>query len=91
MKYFPSWPLVCLAALSAVLAGCAAEPADSTKAAESSASSCVGVAPTTGSMLRRKQDCDAEKMRAPMTEAEIQELRQRNGALAPRGGAGKAQ
>jgi hypothetical protein len=51
----------------------------------------VGVAPTTGSMLRRKEDCVAEKGRAPLTEQEIQELRQRNGALVPRGGAGNAQ
>jgi len=69
---------------------CAAEPADSSKTAES-ASSCVGVAPATGSMLRRKEDCAAEKTRTPMTEAEIQELKQRNGALNPRAGAGNAQ
>jgi len=87
MKKFPSWSLVYLAALSAALAGCATEPADSKTATES----CVGVAPPTGSMLRKKQDCAAEKTRSPMTEAEIQELKQRNGALNPRGGAGNAQ
>jgi hypothetical protein len=90
MKNVPSWSLVCLAALSAALAGCAAEPADSKTATESTVS-CVGVAPTTGSMLRRKEDCVAEKGRPPLTEAEIQELRQRNGALSPRAGAGNAQ
>jgi hypothetical protein len=90
MKNFPSWSLVCLAALSAALAGCASAPADSNKATET-ASSCVGVAPTTGSMLRRKEDCAAEKTRSPMTEAEIQEMKQRNGALVPRAGAGNAQ
>jgi len=90
MKNFPSWSLVCLAALSAALAGCATEPAGTAKTTEA-ATSCVGVAPATGSMLRRKEDCAAEKTRTPMTEAEIQELKQRNGALAPRAGAGNAQ
>lgn len=90
MKKFPSWSLVCLAALSAALAGCASEPAASKTAAEP-AVSCTGVAPATGTMLRRKEDCAAEKGRSPMTEAEMQELRQRNGALNPRGGAGNAQ
>jgi hypothetical protein len=84
------WTLVGLVAAAASLAGCAAEPAAPKTAAEP-AVSCVGVAPTTGTMLRRKDDCLAEKGRAPLTEQEIQELRQRNGALNPRGGAGNAQ
>ncbi|MGZ5785219.1 MAG: hypothetical protein ACXWJM_04815 [Ramlibacter sp.] len=84
------WSLVCVAAVAAALAGCAAEPAGSQKVGETG-NPCVGVAPPTGSMLRRKDDCAAEKTRSPMTEAEIQELKQRNGALSPRAGAGNAQ
>jgi len=87
MKKSPSWSLVCLVALTAALAGCATEPAGTKTASES----CTGVAPPTGSMLRKKDDCAAEKSRTPMTEAEIQELKMRNGALNPRGGAGNAQ
>jgi hypothetical protein len=90
MHKSPFWTLVGLVAAAALLAGCAAEPAAPKSAAEP-AVSCVGVAPTTGTMLRRKDDCLAEKGRAPLTEQEIQELRQRNGALNPRGGAGNAQ
>jgi hypothetical protein len=90
MHKSPFWTLVGLVAAAASLAGFAAEPAAPKTAAEP-AVSCVGVAPTTGTMLRRKDDCLAEKGRAPLTEQEIQELRQRNGALNPRGGAGNAQ
>jgi hypothetical protein len=90
MKKFLIGSLPGMAIVAASLAGCAAEPA-ATKAAAEPAVSCTGVAPTTGTMLRRKEDCVAEKGRAPLTELEIQELRQRNGALNPRGGAGNAQ
>jgi hypothetical protein len=90
MKKSVSWPLVGLAAVAASLAGCAAEPAAPKTAAEP-AVSCVGVAPTTGTMLRRKEDCVAEKGRAPMTEEELRLYRQQPGALSPRAGAGSAQ
>jgi hypothetical protein len=90
MRSYSSWSLVCLAALSAALAGCAVELADPKNVTESSGS-CVGVAPTTGSMLRKKEDCAAEKTRAPLSEAEIQELKQRNGVFTPRAGGGNAQ
>jgi hypothetical protein len=42
-------------------------------------------------MLRRKEDCVAEKGRAPMTEEELRLYRQQPGALSPRAGAGSAQ
>lgn len=53
-----------LAAASAVfLAGCAAEPAhEQPQAAAASATNpCLGVAPSTGSMVRRKEDCGARQ------------------------------
>jgi len=42
-----------------LLGGCASEPASTQTADTSTKDPCLGVAPPTGSLLRRKEDCGA--------------------------------
>ena len=61
--------MLAFAATAAFLAGCASDPADQQKVTE--ARNCTGVAPATGTMLKKKEDCD----RRAMTTEEINEFR----------------
>ena len=72
-------PLACLVAASALVAGCASAPAEPQKVSET-ATSCTGVAPATGTMLRKKEDCAP---RAAMTpeELELDEIRRSRGTM----------
>jgi uncharacterized membrane protein len=77
-----------LAAVAAALslAGCASEPAKP-EVATAEKVDCRGVAPATGSLLRKKEDCIA---RAPMTPEELQldEFRRTQVRTAPKGSGG---
>jgi hypothetical protein len=63
-----------LAGAAAVLAGCASDPAQPEKVT-SARNPCTGEAPATGTMLRKKEDCGADKSQGGLSQAEIDEIR----------------
>ena len=70
MKLLWSGAAAVLAASSMVLGGCAT---DQPKAAEKEVdkNACRGVAPPTGSMVRRKEDCGAARVQDEQAKREI--------------------
>jgi PBP1b-binding outer membrane lipoprotein LpoB len=83
VKMSHSWSLAIVAAVL-FLAGCAADPAKP-EVASAEKADCRGVAPATGTLLRKKEDCIA---RAPMTPEEIEEFRRTKVMTQPMVGTG---
>ena len=82
MKLLWSGAAALIAASTMVLGGCAA---DQQKVAEKEAdkSACLGVAPATGSMLRRKEECGASTQGGGIpqdVQDEIRRAAQNNGS-----------
>jgi hypothetical protein len=66
-----------IAASALVLGGCATQP-EATKTAEAT-NPCVGVAPPTGSLVRRKEDCGARSQDDASKQMMIDQIRSQPG------------
>ena len=84
MKKSLYW-LFALGAASALAAGCASDPTKSEVAAGEPID-CRGVAPATGTLLRKKEDCVA-RVPIPPEQLELDEMRKPRGTPI-RGGGG---
>jgi hypothetical protein len=73
MKFFRIATAALLAASATVLAGCAAEP-QGPQAAADARNPCIGVAPATGTIVRRSADCGGSNRNAA-TQEMIDEIR----------------
>jgi hypothetical protein len=76
MKWYCTGAAVLTAAATLALGGCAT--AHETKTAEAS-NPCVGVAPPTGSLLRRKEDCSGKSQDEFEKQQTIDAIRARGG------------
>jgi hypothetical protein len=70
-----------IAAATAALGGCASEPQAQSQQAAADRNPCIGVAPATGSMVRRKEDCGgaAAAQRDANTQEMIEQIRNSQG------------
>ncbi|HUR90632.1 MAG TPA: hypothetical protein VMZ74_16225 [Ramlibacter sp.] len=76
MKWYCTVAAVLVAATMG-LAGCATQP-EGTKTAEAK-DGCLGVAPPTGSLVRRKEDCGAAKQDDQAKQLMIDQIRAQPG------------
>jgi hypothetical protein len=85
MKLLSSGAAALIAAATIVLGGCAAEQPKPEQQAQ--ASPCTGVAPPTGTMLRRKEDCGGSRAEGGLSQDVIDQIRrdQMNNTSRPRG------
>ena len=73
MKLLCSGAAALIAAATMILGGCAAEQQKPEQQAQ--ANPCNGVAPPTGTMLRRKEDCGASQNNGQLPQDVIDEIR----------------
>jgi uncharacterized membrane protein len=85
MKSFRLSAAAFLAASIAVLAGCASEQPQQQQTAEAS-NPCLGVAPATGSIIRRKEDCGAKP--SEVISEDLKDAIRRSTPIRPAGGSG---